>query len=236
MKSLCRSVLLGGTAMLVVTAAAQADTINFTQWGGPGTALSSPLTGFTQDGVGVTLTGPGSGYTIYEQTPTGAHTQPYTWYGVFNNGDSILFDNATPGAVTMTFTKPIASLTVAAQANLFGLYTQTEQAYNGATLVATDSATNTNPGPSTVNFLTVSAASGFTKVLVSVTNDGAGMALYGGSGNFAVPEPASAAVLFGALGALGVLRRRSAPSDGVPTKRRRSLRSFGAWRRRKRPA
>jgi hypothetical protein len=66
-----------------------------------------------------------------------------TWEGVFPAGAPLLFDGG-PGAVTLDFQNAITSLTLAAQANNFGTYTETFQAFSGTTLVDTVSATLVN--------------------------------------------------------------------------------------------
>jgi hypothetical protein len=49
--------------------AAQADTIDFSQFGPPGTILTSPLTGVTTNGVSVTLRSPQQTFETFVQAP-----------------------------------------------------------------------------------------------------------------------------------------------------------------------
>jgi hypothetical protein len=64
--------------------AAQADTINFAQFGTDGTVLSSPITGTTTDGVSVTLTSPNGSF---ERLTEGSG-----WIGIFPSGADAYVD------------------------------------------------------------------------------------------------------------------------------------------------
>jgi hypothetical protein len=113
---------------------AQADTINFSQFGPEFTTVLSPLTGVSVGGVSVKLTSPTGQFETF--------TEGSGWIGIFPPGAPVLFDGFGPGAVTLTFLTPITSLTLAAQANLFGSYTETAQAFSGSlTLVDFDTKT-----------------------------------------------------------------------------------------------
>src|SRR6266436_4051679 len=114
------------TAVFAGASAAQADTIDFSQFGPPATTLTSPLTGVSVGGDPVTLTSPNHTFETFIQAP---HVTPGdgTWEGVFPAGAPLLFDGSGSGSVTLSFLNAITSLTLAAQANFGGTYTETFQ-------------------------------------------------------------------------------------------------------------
>jgi hypothetical protein len=208
---------LASAALLSLPSIGRADTINFAQWGGDDTVLSSPLTGTTTDGVTVTLTSPdgsagndSAGFTVYQEGTD--------WLGTFAPGAPVLADFANGGSrsgvVVLSFTSGLSTFSLAAQAQASGSFTETMTAYtgnadSGYTLVGTTSSgTLYNPGDSTgyensIAILTVSGID-ITKVVMSSTNDPFGVGL----GAESVPEPASMTLLGTGLVGLMLRRRR----------------------------
>jgi len=209
---LFRTILLCGAASLVASAA-NADTINFSQFGGLGDTVANTVTGTTGDGVGFTMVGPGDGFTQYVQGDWGDGSN--RWEGNFPTGTPVLFDGYTSGPVTITFDNAITSITqLAMEANAYGAYTGTLVAYLGGVQVGTqsyDAVTAYDPG--TVPSFNFFLAGGFDEIVLSTTDDfdGLGLGGAGGRGGYAgdVPEPATWAMMLGGLAlAGGAMRRR----------------------------
>lgn len=186
---------------------ANADTIDFSQYGSEHSTHTSPLTGLTTDGVGVTLTSPNGQFTML--------TEGSGWHGIFPTGAPILFDGVGAGAIELNFATGISSLTLAGQANAYGAYTETAYAYSGTTLVDTETASSFNhvgdnypTYTGTVPFLTVTGTD-ITEVVWGATNDSVGLALYGGAGAPpTVPEPGTMMLLGLGMAGLAVYSKR----------------------------
>jgi hypothetical protein len=136
------------------------------------------------------------------------------WDGNFPLNTPVLYDNGVPGAVTIDFATPITNITdLALESNEFGAFTATLQAYDGLTYLGSQSFMSTSaddPG-SQMSFNFSSAA--ITSIVLSSTNDGAGLGLggAGGTGGYSggVPEPTAwALMLLGVAGLGATLRRR----------------------------
>jgi PEP-CTERM motif-containing protein len=215
-----RGLLLGAVAAAVLASAspALADFINFSQFGPTGTAITSGGTGTTLGGVGFTISDVGAvGFTEYCEDKARGCAASNTWAGEFYKNEVILFNNGAVSPVTIDFSKSVTSLVdLQAQANDYGAFTETLDAYNGATLVASDSASWFNSvsdptyGEGTIPKLSVAFAGGITSITISATNDGEGFAL-GGVGGVAngVPEPSTWAMMILGFCGLGFAGYRS---------------------------
>ena len=196
-----RLIIAAFIAAIAARGVAKADTIDFSQFTG---TLGSSITGTTEGGDSVTITGPGFQLLV----------QGTNWAGLFYNADSVLFDNFTSGPVTLSFGTPLSSLSLAAESENYGLYTETAIAYDGETVVDTESTTATSTySPGTVTYLAVNGTD-ITSVVFTTTNDLDGFALDGGYGApvdstpTSTPEPASITILGIGLVGVGVARRR----------------------------
>jgi hypothetical protein len=183
---------------------AHADTIDFSQFGADFTPVGNVATGTTTGGVGFTITGPGGGFEV--------RTQDSSWAGTFPSGTPVLWDEFTPGPVTIDFDKPLTSLDqIGAQANLYGPYTATMQIYDGVNLIGTESYFSVSQNaPGAMPSFSFSGPS-FTSVVFSTTHDdwGFGLGGVGGEGDYtgSAPEPSAWIVmLIGFLG-LGTMAR-----------------------------
>jgi PEP-CTERM motif len=208
---------MASVAMLGIPEVGYAETINFSQFGSSFSFVASPTSGVTSAGNPVTVTGPLPGAHGFLRLDEGI-----SFIGLFPQGAPLLFDSTTPGSINLSFPTPITSLTLAAQANNTGPYTETMTAYSGVTVLGSVTASAVNCGGTatceisncgsascqvgTVPFLTLSYAD-ITSIVIGTTNDSIGIAL-DGSPPTAVPEPASMTLLgAGALG-LGTIRRK----------------------------
>jgi len=196
--------VIAAAGLVVAASQAQADTIDFSQFSG---TLGNAVVGTTMGSVSVTITAPNA-------ASFSLLIQDNSWAGDFISGSPVLFDGGVPGLVTLTFATPISALTLAVQSNDYGAFTATETAYNGLTVVDTQSVSGTSSfSPGTVPLVTVTGAADITSVTIGTTNDAGGFALYGGAGApgpTPVPEPASLALIGAAIAGLGAVRRKRA--------------------------
>jgi hypothetical protein len=197
--------ILALTAVVAGGCIARADTINFSQFGSNGTKLASPISGTTVGGVGVTLTSPTGTFEVLQEGSD--------WQGILPLNAPILFDGFSSGAITLNFATQISSLILAGQSNAPGAYTETALAYSGATLVDAVGASSYNYVSTdypfytgTAPFLTVTGLD-ITSVVFDTTNNGNGVALYGGAGA-AVPEPGTVCLVSLGLAGVGLALRR----------------------------
>jgi hypothetical protein len=194
---------------------AHADVINFSQFGAVGTSLPGPQMGTTVGGVGFTITSPNNTFSVFQENQTNG---PNHWNGEFPSLAPVLYDGNGSGGVTITFATGLTSLSVSAQANNSGLFTETMMAFNGTTLLGTVSASGNNVlfGAEGTNPTLTFNGTDITKVIIDTTNDAAGFALYGGAGGIApgVPEPSSWAMMILGFFSLGFMayRRKSTPT------------------------
>lgn len=201
-----RSLLIASAAMIGLSAAghATADNINFSQFGVDGTSLSSPITGLTTDGVSFTMVGP-STFTRYDQGTD--------WHGNFYDKTALLFDGVNPGQVVIYFATPLSSLnSIAAEANLLGLYTATLNGYSGGVLVTSSSYSSDSEIGGTGATIGFAISGYFDTVTISTTHDGEGFAIGGVAPKTmpGVPEPASWALMLVGVGMAGASLRRRA--------------------------
>ena len=181
---------------------ASADTINFGQFSG---TLPNVTTGTTTGGVGFTMTGPGGGFSIL--------TQDVTWLGNFPDNTPVLWNNSGPGSVTFDFNTPITSISkIAIESNYYGAFVGTLDAYDGSTLVGSESVDGVSAyAPNTAPAFDVSAPV-ITSIVISTTNDGVGFGLggVGGTGGYngsGVPEPAAWAMMLAGFFGIGAATR-----------------------------
>jgi len=193
--------ILFGTALAIAAVPAVADTINFGQFGSEGTSVANGASGVTVGGVDFTVTGPGSGFYIYDESPAGG------WNGQFVSGTPLLYDDGASGAIDINFVTPISSITgIALQDNYFGAYTATMTAYNASDVElgsVTYSSNNEGVGSGPIPTFDFSSA-GISEIVFTSTNDGIGAALGGVGG---VPEPATWALMLTGFAGLGAAMR-----------------------------
>jgi hypothetical protein len=215
----------GAACALVLATPAFADSIDFSQFGAPGSTFGGTLTGTTHEGDVFTITSPNG--VFFEFLEDATRSFGYSWAGEFAKGETILWDGEGSGSVTITFTNPITSIQdLEAQANAFGGYTATLTAFDGLTELGSvsDDANNDAGNPAvegTIPNLNFSGAE-ITSIVISTTDDGGGFAL-GGTGGVGnpipgAPEPSVWALMFAGLGGIGFMLRRATGATNIQRK------------------
>ncbi len=195
----------GLTALAALATPAFADTIDFSQFGPEGSTPTTPLSGFTADGVHFELVGPSDFY---------RGDQGSTIAGQFVTGTPVLLTSG-PGQMVLYFDTPISSLAdIFVESNAYGDYTATMTAYGTSGLLGSVSYSSTSAyAPGTLPGFSI-YGSGITTITLSSTNDSLGIDAAGPYTPVTpAPEPASWALMlvgFGALGAALRTRRRGA--------------------------
>ena len=208
---MCWKYLISVCVLTVAVGHANADTIDFSQFGPPATTLTSPLNGTTTGGVGVTLTSPNGSFQTFVEAPH-VTAGDGTWEGTFPSGAPLLFDGNGSGAVTLMFATPIQSLTLAARPMLAEIswkqckpsMLRIRCSIRKSPRLSSTARNLTCEG--TQAFLTL-AGLNITRVTVSVTNDVFGLALYGGAGASPVPLPGALPLFACGLGIISLLAK-----------------------------
>jgi PEP-CTERM motif len=193
-------------ATMAFTVPAFADSINWGQWGY--VAVVGSLSGVTADGVAFTITSPGTGFEVLQQG--------VSWFGIFPTDAPVLFDGDTSGDDSITFATPITSLTLAAEADLYGAFNEYMYAYDASsTLVDAENVLGLTStyAPGTETFFTV-AGPGIVTINVGTSNDSLGFGLGGGSVSI-VPEPSTWAMMLLGFAGLGFAGYRKAKASAV---------------------
>jgi PEP-CTERM motif len=177
------------------------DSLDWGQLGPSFTVITAPFTATSVGGLTITVTQPGNA--SFERRDEGNG-----WNGIFTLGEHLLWNQDT--TAEMDFSQaPIAGFGTAIQADSFGPYSGTLEAFDGATLLGsiTVSADNTGGDTGTAPFAGITDSVAEINRIVITTNQG-GFAIDSLSLLTSVPEPASLALLGSALLGLGALRRR----------------------------
>ena len=198
MKTRLLSAAAATLSVALMVGSAQADSFSFGDYFFPGDTPPNGFSSFTDDLVAYQASGPGTGFTIFEEGSG--------WAGEFVRNTTLLFDNGAPGAVIINFQSPITSITgLAAQPSLDGAYTATLDAYDGATFLGSSRYNGFNaPGPEGTISNFDFAAPEITSIVISTTNDAGGFAIGGGIG---IPEPGAWTLMLAGFSSLGVAMR-----------------------------
>jgi len=140
--------------------------------------VANGSTGVTTGGDTFTINGPGSGFQVLQQD--------VTWLGNFPNNTPVLFDGYGSGPVTIDFNTPISNISkLAIESNYYGSFVATLLAYDGLTLVGTETVNGVSAySPNTAPAFDFSSPE-ITSLVISTTNDGVGFGLGGVGGSAA---------------------------------------------------
>ncbi len=185
---------------LALSAPAQADTIDFSQFA-PNYTNVSALSGTTTGGVGFTIEG-GADYQV--------RVQGVSWLGTFGDGEHLIFNTGSLPTV-INFASAISSISdIGLQMDVYGAYTATLNAFDGlgnllgsVSYAGTSSYTpDTQPG-------FFFAADGIRSITLSSSGTGEHAVGYAPSPLGAVPEPATWGMMLAGFCIAGTVMRRT---------------------------
>jgi hypothetical protein len=138
---------MGDTTTGLTASGSTNDSANWGQLGSPGTAVSSPFSLTSANGLDITGTFSGSG--LLGQQGSGAND----FLGNFSPGDNLILVRAD--SLTLLFSQGISSVGAQIASNFYGPFTGTITAYDGGTLLGsyTENGNSTNSNDGTAIFL-----------------------------------------------------------------------------------
>lgn len=161
-------------------------------------------------GVGVTAMDATGGVDEDIQSPPGCSYDG--WNGNFAPGAGILW-SAGSGPMTLSFSQGLSGAGVQIQADAYGPFTATIDAYDGAALLGSfsENGNSTSNGDNSAIFIGLNDLSGANITSIVLDTSSHDFSINEVSLNGAVPEPSSLALLAGGLFGLRGLRRRRKP-------------------------